>query len=324
MSNKKLSGLVQAAGMPLLFAGNRLDRADARRGDSVWLAEKLQDPASRFLALSGLRPLMATKPELDIQYLDAAAVASILESGAQWILLGLEGDRACFAIDVTGHEEALPDSGDAEAKYIDARSVAMQFGTVEQDGGRAGVIALARAVIDWHGRHGFCAKCGSPTVSARAGFLRRCKNDACMAEHFPRTDPVVIMLALDGERCLVGRSPGWPEGNYSALAGFMEPGESIEEAVRRELMEEAGIRAGEVRYLASQPWPFPSSLMIGCYAEALTTDIVLDGNELEDAMWLDKKVVRDILEGNLQQPVLVATRMAIAAILLRNWALGEV
>ncbi|MCH8860981.1 MAG: NAD(+) diphosphatase [Proteobacteria bacterium] len=317
--------------MPLVFTGNSLDRADARRNDSAWTAARLKDPASKFLVLSGLRPLMATRPALDIHYLDFAAVAEVLDSGAQWLLLGIEkdgekngekdqeGGTAFFALDVTGHEGALPATGSAEAKFIDARSVAMQFGTAERDGGRAGRIALARAVLGWHARHGFCAKCGASTRSARAGFLRACENDACLAEHFPRTDPVVIMLALDGERCLLGRSPDFPEGTYSALAGFMEPGETIEEAVRRELMEEAGIEAGAVRYLASQPWPFPSTLMIGCYAEALTTDINLDGHELEDALWLDKKVVRDILAGSQDGPVLVPTRMAIAATLLRNW-----
>ncbi len=328
LPGQRLSSLVQSAGMPLVFTGNSLDRADARRNDSAWTAAKLKDPASKFLLLSGLRPLMATNPALDIQYLDFATVAEVLDSGAQWILLGMEkngekdeeGETAFFALDVTGHEEALPATGGAEAKFIDARSVAIQFGTAERDGGRAGRIALARAVLGWHARHGFCAKCGAPTRSARAGFLRACENDACLAEHFPRTDPVVIMLALDGERCLLGRSPDFPEGTYSALAGFMEPGETIEEAVRRELMEEAGIEAGAVRYLASQPWPFPSTLMIGCYAEALTTDITLDGNELEDALWLEKKVVRDILAGSQDEPVLVPTRMAIAATLLRNWA----
>ena len=319
-----LSSLVQGAGMPLVFTGNSLDRADARRNDSAWMAARLKESSSKFLLLSGLRPLMATKPALDIHYLGFEVVEQILDSAAQWILLGIEkgeeGDETFFALDVTGHEEALPATGSAEAKFIDARSVAIQYGTAERDGGRAGRIALARAVLGWHARHLFCAKCGAATHSARAGFLRRCDNESCLAEHFPRTDPVVIMLAIDGESCLLGRSPDFPERTYSALAGFMEPGETIEEAVRRELMEEAGIEAGEVRYLASQPWPFPSTLMIGCYAEALSTDINLDGHELEDALWLDKKVVRDILSGSQDGPVLVPTRMAIAATLLRNWA----
>lgn len=328
MANQSLTDLVRSAGPSLIFAGNTLDRVDARREDSGWLAERLIDPVSRFLVLSELRPLMATEPALDIQYQDAAAVAAILNAGAQWILLGMEGDRACFALDVSGHEDVFIGE-DSAAKFIDARSIAMQFATPDQDGGRAGLIALARSLIDWHARHGFCAVCGAPTRLAEAGYKRECPS--CDAEHFPRTDPVVIMLATNGDKALMGRGPGWPDKMYSALAGFVEPGETIEEAVAREVFEETAVRVSEVTYHTTQPWPFPSSLMIGCHAVASSTEITIDGNELSDAQWFDKADLATAVEhaakggrlpGPKSAPVWVPGPMAIAHQLVKAWVEG--
>jgi NAD+ diphosphatase len=172
-------------------------------------------------------------------------------------------------------------------------------------------------VLDWHARHRFCARCGSTTHLFRAGWGRQC--DACYTEHFPRVDPVVIMIAEHDGRALLGRGKGWPEGRYSALAGFLEPGESIEEAVAREIHEEAGVRVTGVRYVSSQPWPFPSSLMIACIGEAEDDAITLDTTELEDAMWVPRDLVRAILAGE-PGPFVAPPSYAIAHTLLTEWA----
>jgi NAD+ diphosphatase len=185
----------------------------------------------------------------------------------------------------------------------------------------AAIIAQAKAMIDWHQRHGFCPRCGAPTKMVDAGYRRVCGK--CNAEHFPRVDPVVIMLATHGEACLVGRGKQFPRGMFSALAGFVEPGETIEEAVRRELMEEAAVKVGEVIYYATQPWPFPSSLMIGCFARAETRDAKADDVEIAEVRWIERGVARELIEGKPVDGVRVPPPIAIAHHLIRTWALGE-
>lgn len=180
----------------------------------------------------------------------------------------------------------------------------------------AGVAAAAKGIFAWHASHGFCAACGQASQMADAGWKRVCP--ACRAQHFPRTDPVVIMLILSGDDVLLGRAPSWPPGMYSLLAGFMEPGESIEAAVRREVLEETGVRVGPVDYLSSQPWPFPSSLMIGCRGEALSREIALDPTELEDARWVDRQTALDGLAG-LNPDIRPARRGSIARFLIERW-----
>jgi NAD+ diphosphatase len=180
-----------------------------------------------------------------------------------------------------------------------------------------GVLAQAKSLMSWHARHQFCANCGQPTHLAAAGWRRECT--ACGAAHFPRTDPVVIMLASAGERCLLGRQARFPKGMYSALAGFLEPGETVEDAVRREIREEAGIEIGGVSYVASQPWPFPASLMIGCFALAKTRDVVLDGAELEDARWFDRDELRAMFAGTHPGGLTAPNPIAIAHHLLKAW-----
>lgn len=313
-----------------VFAGNRLDRAGPRRRDDAWVEALRADPASRFLALRRLEALIdATNGAAGIAWLDRAEVAGDLAAGAQSVLLGLEGASAFFAIDVSER----PDGGGAappfagQGAFQDIRRVAGQVPRAD-----AAMLAQARSMIDWHARHRFCAQCGQPTRSSADGTVRRCTDKACDAQHFPRTDPVVIMLVTDGERCLVGRSGRFPFKLYSALAGFIEPGETIEEAVRREVMEEAGVAVGKVRYHSSQPWPYPSSLMIGCIAEALTTDIHIDREELEDAQWFGRETMRAAVaraatitdpltrppEDDSPLPILPAP-MAIAHQLIRWW-----
>ena len=185
----------------------------------------------------------------------------------------------------------------------------------------AAIIGQAKAMIDWHQRHGFCPRCGAPTKMMDAGYRRLCGK--CNAEHFPRVDPVVIMLATSGEACLVGRGKQFPPGMFSALAGFVEPGETIEEAVRRELMEEASVKVGEVTYYATQPWPFPSSLMIGCFAKAESRDVKVDENELAEVRWIERSVARELIEGKPVDGLRVPPPIAIAHHLIKTWALGE-
>jgi NAD+ diphosphatase len=196
----------------------------------------------------------------------------------------------------------------------DLRSIAVQ-GLVATE--HLPPLAEAKALLSWHARHRFCSTCGTPTNPVDAGWRRQCA--ACKTDHFPRTDPVVIMLVIDGERCLLGRQSRFAPGMWSCLAGFVEPGESVEEAVRRETLEESGIRCGRVAYFASQPWPFPMSLMIGCYGQALSRDLHVDHGELEDARWFDRDTVVQLLRrqhpGGLSAPPAVA----IAHHIIRNW-----
>ncbi len=178
------------------------------------------------------------------------------------------------------------------------------------------IVAHARSITDWHSRHRHCAVCGGDTVTALAGAHRRCLD--CSAEHFPRTDPVAIAAVARGERCLLGRGPSWPESMYSALAGFVEPGETIEEAVRREVREESGVVVGDARYVKSQPWPLPSSLMMGCIAEAMSEEITIDYTELADARWFSLDEIRAALDGH-PGPLFVPPPFAIANHLMRAW-----
>ncbi|HWM61698.1 MAG TPA: NAD(+) diphosphatase, partial [Rhizomicrobium sp.] len=180
------------------------------------------------------------------------------------------------------------------------------------------IAGQAKALLDWHKRHGFCPNCGTPTGFRDGGYRRLCPQ--CGAEHFPRTDPVVIMLPVFGNECLVGRSPRFPPQLYSAFAGFVEPGESMEEAARRELREEVNLAVGAVSYHASQPWPFPSSLMLGCYAQAQSRDFQIDGDEIEAARWLTKDEVRARLANSIEDEMKLPATIAIAHYLIRDWA----
>lgn len=286
------------------FTGSPLDRADALRNDPATMIALRSRPDARWLVLDDLKPVMKSGPggSLDILW----CYRSDVPHDALTIFLGLDGEAPRFA--------SAASSADLEGEVFDARAVAGRLG-----GGQAAIIAQARSVLDWHQRHAFCPVCGGATRMIKAGYARECT--MCHAEHFPRTDPVAIMLAIHQDKALVGRGPRFPRGFFSALAGFIEPGESLEEAVARELFEEAGVRVDRVRYLASQPWPFPSSLMIGALAEAKSFDLALDGEEIEDARWVTREEVRAALAGtgdwNAPPP------MAIAHTLLAEWAGGD-
>lgn len=233
------------------------------------------------------------------------------------VFLGLDGEAPVFGfgLDATLRETLAQRE---DLVVTDLRSIAVQ-GLVDAD--HLPPIAEAKAVLHWHARHRFCSNCGAPTDAVHAGWRRDCPR--CKGQHFPRTDPVVIMLAASGERCLLGRSPRFAPTMWSCLAGFVEPGEAIEDAVRRETLEEAGIRTGRVTYFRSQPWPFPMSLMIGAHAQALTHDIVIDRTELEGARWFDRGEIETMLARRHAGGLTTPPPVAIAHHIIRAWVDGE-
>lgn len=256
---------------PIAFAGSPIDRADHLRGDSDALAARM-DWRARVLLLDGLAPVLDEDAALRW-----GTLADVPEE-AELVFLGLLDGRACFA--------AVPDEGATGPAYAQPHIwAAMQ----RMNGPDLALYGGARSLVDWHARHRFCARCGAPTRLAKGGWQRDCPD--CAVQHFPRTDPVTIMLVEHEGSLLLGRQPRFPPRAYSALAGFVEPGETIEEAVAREVKEEAGVTVRDVRYVASQPWPFPSQLMLGCHAVADSTELTVDTTELEDARWFTRAEV---------------------------------
>jgi NAD+ diphosphatase len=298
------------------FAGNPLDRASERRRDTDWIGSLLADPAARVLPLSELRPLIRGTDAIELDWQPVGAWREAIERGATLVFLGLGSGRPFFAMDA-GPAATDPASN---REPLDARSLAPLL-----PGGEAAILAEARSLIDWHARHGFCAQCGSPTRVEAAGWVRRCPE--CKASHYPRSDPVAIMLAVRGDHGLLGRGRRRPGARFSCLAGFMEPGETLEEAVRREVHEESGIRVGRVKYLACQPWPFPSSLMMGFLCEALTEEITVDPEELAEARWFHRDEIREMVARAASAPddptqVSVPGPIAIAHHICRRWSNG--
>ncbi|MDX3899070.1 MAG: NAD(+) diphosphatase [Sphingobium sp.] len=280
------------------FVGGTLDRADPVRSDPALLAEAFAAPGARLLLLEGLEPV-----ERDgLLALEGLAADAVL---AEHALLGIDSDGPVFV-----RLDPRARNGQSPSPVVWALA-----GTLPPD--QLALYGTARSLVDWHARHGYCAACGAGTALAKAGWSRRCPD--CRSEHFPRVDPVTIMLAEHDGRILLGRQPRFPAGRYSALAGFVEPGETVEEAVARELWEEAGIRVHSVRYVMSQPWPFPSSLMIACMAKADDPELTIDRTEIEDAFWCDADGVRAALAGDPQAPFIAPPPLAVARHLLAYW-----
>lgn len=298
----------------LCFAGSSLDRQSEHRGADA-LARALQNPQAQMMLYAGGRVLISFAGQAASPLFRLDEIAPFKADITRAVLLGFQQDAPCLAapieLDVDADLSFLPDN----IKAIDMRSLALQGLLPPRLIGDA---AQGSALLAWHGSHQYCSHCGAESHSADGGYKRICCN--CAAEHFPRTDPVVIMLAVHGERCLMGRSHGWADNVFSALAGFVDAGETIEDAVRRELAEEAGIATGRVKYHASQPWPFPHSLMIGCYAEALTSDIHMDGAELEDCRWFSRAEVLMALEAPQQASFTAPSKISIACHLMEDWA----
>lgn len=292
------------------FAGNRIDRQSENRTETS-LATALADPKARvLLTRAGRLHLKMTDGGFDGYFSvdEARDLGARLEHA---VLLGASEHGPLIAAPAGLDAEDLPET----MKAIDHRSVYIQALVSEATLGELG---QAASLLHWNHTHRFCGRCGSKTEMRIGGYKRVCTN--CGADHFPRTDPVAIMLAVTRDHCLMGRSPHFAPGMYSALAGFIEPGETIEQAVRRETLEESGIRLGRVVYHASQPWPFPHTLMIGCFGEALTQDIRFDGNELEDCRWFSREETRAILAGTHEAGIGCPPRGAIAHHLIRAWA----
>lgn len=305
------------------FGGSGLDRAAHLRGDEAKIAALLH--TGRVLPMWRGKPLMSGPDRLGWVLAGHAVLADAV---ADAVFLGRdENGAAYFAQDISAWEPA-PSEAQATDVFLDPTAQhhpalgadyaflelrAMMAGLDARD---AELAATARAITGWHASHGFCASCGERSTVVQSGWQRNCAG--CGASHFPRTDPVVIMLVTRCNRVLLGRNAVWPEGMYSLLAGFIEPGETMEAAVRREVFEESGVRVGPVRYLASQPWPFPASLMFGCAAEALDDAITLDPNELEDALWITREEMLTVMAG-LHPRIKPARKGAIAHFLIVNW-----
>ena len=284
---------------PLAFCGCRLDRADHVRADPEALADHMGCRA-RLLALDGMVPAIDDGGRL------AWGTLADAPDDAELVFLGLDEGRACFAV--------VPPRGDASPRMANPQLWSLMASLAPED---LALYGGARSVVDWHARHRFCAACGEATTLAKGGWQRDC--GACGAQHFPRTDPVTIMLVEHGGRLMLGRGLGWPEGRFSALAGFVEPGESIEEAVAREVLEESGVRVRDVTYVASQPWPFPSQLMIGCHSYADDDALTIDETEMAEVRWFTRNEVEAALAGDADAPFLAPPPHAIAHHLLRWW-----
>lgn len=316
---------------PNFYSHPGFERAGLRRRDTAWIVERVADPASLFVPVwrnqNLVLELQGSEPRAVV--LESAGVSAILGTSPEQrltagdvVFLGVIEERAHFALDLSSAEAPL----DMLHPAALAASGAAQFADLRQLGPRierreGALLALARAMMFWHSRHRYCGLCGSPTRSEEAGHMRRCTNPDCNAMHFPRTDPAVIMLVTRGERALMGRSKNFVPGMYSTLAGFVEPGESLEDAVAREVREETGIEIGAVHYHSSQPWPFPANIMLGFHAEALTSEITVDYGELEDAQWYERGwLLSHVDDDSFRLPRLDS----IARRLIEDWLHGRV
>jgi NAD+ diphosphatase len=321
---------------PNFYAHPGFERAGLRRREPEWIRARILDRGGLFVPIWRLQNLVLEieggEPQAVI--LGAESVEVLLGRGdieiekrvalGQIVFLGLIDDHAHFALDLSAYDTPI----DIVRSPVLAAGVAasgLRFGDLRQFGARLGryegaLLALARAMLFWHSRHRFCGVCGAPTRSEEAGHVRRCTEAGCAAMHFPRTDPAVIMLVTDGERALLGRNKNFAPGMYSTLAGFVEPGESLEDAVAREVREETAIEVGAVHYHSSQPWPFPANIMLGFYAEAASTAITVDYGELEDARWFERDwLLTHADDDSFRLP----RRDSIARRLIEDWLTGS-
>jgi NAD+ diphosphatase len=299
---------------PPAYADCRLDRDQQRRADPIWIEERRRDPSTVIVAVCRDRSLVSLAGPLT-RALVLPATAAIIACSSDTALLGVAPDGAAwFAAEIEpGAADAV--ARDAGGRFLDLRRVSGRLPP-----GEAAILAYARAMMRWHRNTRYCGCCGGPTVSREGGHLRVCADTACAARHFPRTDPVVLVLVTRSgpgeEVCLLARQPGWPDGLVSTLAGFVEPGESVEEAVAREVREEAGIGLVRLAYHGSQPWPFPSSLMLAYIAVAADgAELALDPGELEDGRWFTRAEVAGIQRFGLKLP----TRDSIARSMIEAW-----
>ena len=303
---------------PHVFAANPLDRAEQERRDEEWIAKAIERPGSKFLPMFGLNPLIQRKSDASLGWLTRERLVALPANGPRPVLLGLLDGVAHFAVNASDLNDPTDDLKLEDGwQFEDARAAA-----ADVSGPETGILAQARAQIDWHVRHRFCSVCGNQSEPRRGGQMRKCP--VCGAEHFPRTDPVVIMLVYSGDKCILGQTRARSRsGFYSCLAGFMDQGEAIEEAVRREVREESGLELESIVYHSSQPWPFPSSLMIGSHAKAATEEVKFDAEEMTDVRWFTRDEVKAALRGEHPE-INVPGPIAIAHHLIKWWADGNV
>ena len=304
---------------PNTYAAGPLDRADHLRLDESWLAERQRDPQTRFVALWRARNLVTpAAAQVDLNgvaavWLERALGEALLPRAREQVFLGLQESRAYIALDLSHLEEDEAETlVGPDGNFRDLREVGP---LLERD--EAAVLAYARGLLHWHHRHRFCGLCGSQTESAQGGHVRRCTNSGCGTSHFPRTDPAVIMLIHDGgDRCVLGRQKIWPPGMHSTLAGFVETGESLEDAVAREVAEEVGLALEEIHYHSSQPWPFPSSIMLGFSARAAYAPLRVHTEELESAAWFSRA---DLWASPEDERFRLPRKDSIARRLIEDW-----
>ena len=294
-----------------VYTGSPLDRVAEKRDDAGWVAAALDHPDTLFAPVWRARNLMRGKAEgkPEAVFLSNEAASAMRMAGGPWALLGLRAGVPLFTVDVSAADDPVPLLPEGLGEFVDLRAVPGLL-----SGDDASIMAHARGLMHWRSRHRFCGVCGQVCEPRSAGHVMVCT--ACDTQHFPRTDPAVIMLVHSGDRALLGHSARFPASNmYSTLAGFVEPGESLEEAVAREVFEEAGVRVGAVHYHSSQPWPFPASIMLGFYAEATTHEITIDPGELVDARWF----TRDQLRNPRDHGFLLPRGDSIASRLIADW-----
>lgn len=296
---------------PNYFSTYFIDRVSDKRPDSVWLAAQLEDETTCFIPIWNLKNLLTDDGAPRPIYLSPRDVQHLLPAAQSTVLLGVTPERAYFAIGLTSEGDSPPSELAELGQFRDLRWIASSL--AERD---VALLAYAQAMTYWHCRHQYCGNCGSPTRNLQGGTLRVCTNQACGQQHFPRTDPAVIVLVTFGERCLLVRKSWWPEGMYSNVSGFVEPGESLEDALIREVREETSVEVVDMAYHSSQPWPFPSSLMLGFTAAAASETIRIDEDELEDAGWFSREAMQSRLrQGTLKLPMPVS----ISYRLIEEW-----
>ena len=301
-----------------VFSGVPLDRVDHLRTDTAWIEARLNDPASRFVPVWNQQSIVFAGAEPRAALNDRQSLAELLDSNAPLAFLGVtpdDGGIAHFAVDFSHlPEETLT------ARYTGGALMDLRDSVQLVPAHEASILAYARGLMYWHRKNGFCAACGHKSETRRAGHERVCTNPACGAVHFPRTDSAVIVLVHDGDDCLLCRQSHWPTGMHSTLAGFLEPGESLEEAVAREIFEESGVQVADVRYHSSQPWPFPASIMVGFMAKANSREINVDDKELEYAHWYGRDWLRNVVDSNdFRMP----GKYSIARRLIGDWIDGN-